>query len=178
MDVESRVHELVAPLAAEKGLEVVDVRFTGGQLQVFVDRAEGIDLDALSAFSSLVSRVLDEEDPVPGRYTLEVSSPGLERPLRTPEHFGRFVGSTVSIKTRADVPGERRERGRLEAADDQGIVVVSSEGPRRGEPRRLAYADIERARTVFEWGPASKPSKTAAGKGRNPARTSSKRATA
>ncbi len=164
MDVESRVHDLVAPLADTEGLELVDVRFTGGQLQIFVDRAEGVDLDGLSAFSSRISRVLDEEDPVPGRYTLEVSSPGLERPLRTPEHFRRFVGSTVAVKTRPHVPGERRERGLLERADDQGVVVVPSEGPGRGEPRRLAYADIEKARTVFEWGPAPKPGRAQAGK--------------
>ena len=164
MDVESRVHGLVAPLVADEGLELVDVRFTGGQLQIFVDRAEGIDLDGLSALSSRLSRILDEEDPVPGRYTLEVSSPGLERPLRTPEHFHRFVGSTVAVKTRPHVTGERRERGRLESADDQGVVVVPTEGPGRGQPRRLAYADIEKARTVFEWGPSPKPGRANTGK--------------
>ena len=166
MDVATRVHEIVAPLVTEEGLELVEVRFTGGQLQVVVDRSAGIDLDTLSSVSSRVSRLLDEHDVVPGRYTLEVSSPGLERPLRTPEQFRRFVGATVSVKTCPHVPGERRERGRLEAADDEGIVIMPSEGTGMGVARSLKYDDIDRARTVFEWGGQPKP-----GKGRPPAKT-------
>ena len=159
MDVATRVHEMVAPLVAKSDLELVEVRFNGGQLQVVVDRASGIDLDTLSDVSGRVSRLLDEHDVVPGRYTLEVSSPGLERPLRTMEQFRRFVGATISVKTCPHVPGERRERGRLESADDEGIVIVPSEGPGAGVPRALAYADIDRARTVFEWGAQPKPGK-------------------
>ena len=157
MDVATRVHEIVAPLVAGEDLELVEVRFTGGQLQVVVDRAGGIDLDALSNVSGRVSRLLDEHDVVPGRYTLEVSSPGLERPLRTPAQFRRFVGSTISVKTCPHVPGERRERGLLESADDEGIVVVPSEGPGAGVARSLGYDDIDRARTVFEWAAQPKP---------------------
>ena len=82
-----------------------------------------------------------------GRYTLEVSSPGVERPLRTPEHFRRFVGTSVAVKTRPDVEGDRRLEGTLEAADDEGVVVAG---------RRLAYDDIEKARTVFVWEPAER----------------------
>jgi ribosome maturation factor RimP len=150
---------------AEKDLELVEVRFTGGQVQVVVDQAAGVDLDTLSDVSSRVSRLLDEHDVVPGRYTLEVSSPGIERPLRTPEQFRRFVGATISVKTCPHVPGERRERGRLEAADDEGIVIVPSEGSGAGVARALVYADIDRARSVFEWGGQPKP-----GKGRAPAK--------
>jgi ribosome maturation factor RimP len=157
VDVATRIHELVAPLVSDEGLELVEVRFTGGQLQVVVDRPSGVDLHTLSEVSNRVSRLLDQHDPVPGRYTLELSSPGLERPLRRPAHFRRFVGSTVSVKTRPHVEGERRQRGRLESADDDGIVLVPSEGPGAGLPRSLAYDDIDRARTVFEWGPAPKP---------------------
>jgi ribosome maturation factor RimP len=161
VDVATRVHGCVAPLVADAGLDLVEVRFPGGQLQVVVDRPGGVDLETLSGISSRISRLLDEHDMVPGRYTLEVSSPGLERPLRTPDQFRRFVGATVSVKTRPDVPGERRERGLLKAADDEGIVLVPSEGPGAGVDRRLAYGDIDRARTVFEWGPAPKPGKGA-----------------
>ncbi len=162
MDVATRVHGLIAPLVAEKGLELVEVRFTGGQLQVVVDRATGVDLDALTDVSSRVSRALDEHDVVPSRYTLEVSSPGLERPLRTPEQFRRFVGATVSVKTLPNVAGERRERGRLEAADEEGIVIVPSEGPGAGVARSLRYDQIDRARTVFEWAAQPKPGKSPA----------------
>lgn len=166
MDVATRVHEFVAPLVAEKDLELVEVRFTGGQLQVVVDREGGVNLDALSEISNRVSRVLDDHDVVPGRYTLEVSSPGLERPLRTPEQFRRFVGATVSVKTHPQVPGERRERGRLESADENGIVIVPAEGPGANVARSLAYGEIDRARTVFEWEAQPKP-----GKSRGPARS-------
>ena len=161
MDVATRVQELVEPVLASEGLELVEILYAGAQLRVFVDRPGGIDLDTLTEVTTRVSRLLDEHDPVPGRYTLEVSSPGLERPLRTPEHFRRFLGSTVSVKTRPEVGGDRRQRGRLDAADDQGIVITSSEGGSPA-PRRLAYGDIEQARTVFEWGPAPKPGKVAA----------------
>lgn len=148
MDPASRVRELVGPVLAAEGLELFDAELAGGALRIFVDRPGGVDLDTISAVSATVSRVLDEHDPVPGRYTLEVSSPGLERALRRPEHFERFVGATVSVKTRPHVAGERRLQGTLEAADADGVVVAG---------RRLAYPDIERARTVFEWGAAPKP---------------------
>ena len=148
MDPATRVRELVEPLLAADGLELVDVQFARGALQVFVDRPGGIDLDTISAASTVVSRLLDEHDPVPGGYTLEVSSPGLERALRRPDHFRRFVGTPVAVKTCPDVEGDRRVTGTLEAADDEGIVVGG---------RRLRYQEIERARTVFEWGPAPKP---------------------
>ena len=153
MDPAAEVRVLVEPVLAEEGVEVVDAVFAGGALQLFVDRPGGIDLDTISAVSTTVSRLLDEHDPVPGRYTLEVSSPGLERPLRRPEHFRRFVGTTVAVKTRPEVEGERREQGVLEMADDDGIVIGG---------RRLAYGEIERARTVFEWRAAPKPGKKAA----------------
>lgn len=165
MDPASRVRELVEPALAAEGLELVDAQFSNGALQIFVDRPGGIDLDAIAAVSSIVSHLLDEHDPVPGRYTLEVSSPGVERPLRRPEHFRRFVGTTVAVKTHPGVAGERRVQGVLEAADDDGVVVAG---------RRLAYGDVERARTVFEWGPAPKPGSRPAK--RRPETTAGKRA--
>jgi len=148
VDVIARVHHLVEPLVVSAGLELVDVQLENGSLQVFVDRPDGLDLEAISLLSSRISAVLDEHDPVPGRYVLEVSSPGLERPLRRPDHFVRFVGTMVSVKTRPGVEGERRQKARLEAADDEGIVLGG---------RRLSYDDIETARTVFEWGGQPKP---------------------
>lgn len=149
MDPAARVTQLVAPLLAEQGLELFDVEFKAGTLRVSVDRPGGIDLDAIASATEQVSTLLDREDPVPDQtYTLEVSSPGVERPLRTPTHFRRYVGATVAVKTTPDVEGERRIQGRLESADDEGITV---------DGRTLAYGEIERARTVFEWGPAPKP---------------------
>jgi ribosome maturation factor RimP len=145
LDPVARVAELVAPVLDAEGLELFDVELGGGTLRVSVDRPGGVDMEALSVATERVSAVLDLHDPVPGdRYTLEVSSPGVERPLRTPEHFRRYVGTTVSVKTRADVPGERRIEGILDTADDDGIAIAG---------RTLRYHEIDRARTVFTWGP-------------------------
>jgi ribosome maturation factor RimP len=154
LTVAGRVRALVEPPLTADGYEIVDIEHShtsggGGRLTISVDRAGGIDLDAVSEVTRRISALLDEHDVVPGTYALEVSSPGVERPLRTPEHFARFVGATVAVRTNPGVDGERRVEGPLEAADDEGVVVAG---------RRLAYADIERARTVFVWpAPAAKP---------------------
>jgi len=147
LNVNERVRELVGPALAASDLEVVDVEHRAGVLRVTIDRPGGVDLETISTASRIVSDELDRHDMVPGRYVLEVSSPGVERPLRTPEHFGRFVGSTVAVRTRPGTEGDRRTEGVLESADDTTIVVAG---------RRLSYDDLERAHTVFVWGPAPK----------------------
>jgi ribosome maturation factor RimP len=146
-----RVQALVAPVLADLGLEIYDLEHAGGIVRVTVDRDGGIDLEGIALATRLISRELDHADPLPGRYTLEVTSPGLERNLRTPAHFARAVGSTVAVRTHPHVEGDRRVQGTLRAADGAGIDVtqITAAGPTE---RRLAYDDIERARTVFEWG--------------------------
>jgi ribosome maturation factor RimP len=125
------------------------------------DPPAGLDLAAITAVSRAVSRMLDEADPISGHYSLEVSSPGLERPLRTPAHFAGAVGELVSVKTTAGFDGPRRLRGELlraaTADDDDAAIDVRVEGT--GELHTVPYADIERARTVFEWGPEPKPTR-------------------
>jgi len=147
VDPTGRVRDLVAPVVSDLGADLFDVELTRGLLRISIDRdpaAGGVDLDLITKASERISEVLDREpDVVPGRYSLEVSSPGLERPLRTPEHFRRFVGTTISVKTLPDVEGERRVQATLDAADDEGITLAG---------RRLAYGQIDKARTVFEWG--------------------------
>ena len=137
-----RVRAVVEEPLSEAGFEVVDVERKGPVLAVTVDRPEGIDLEAVTEATRLVNSLLDENDLLGAQSTLEVSSPGIERPLRTPEHFRRFVGAEVAVKLRPGAEGERRLSGALEAADDEGVVVGG---------RRLAYADIDKARTVFVW---------------------------
>ena len=95
---------------------------------------------------------LDAVEALSGPYTLELSSPGLERPLRRPADFRRFVGTTISVKSHDPVDGARRHRGLLVEADDGGIVLEVD-----GQHRRFSYDAIASARTVFEWGPAPKP---------------------
>lgn len=147
-----RAYELIESVLSTSGLELVDVQVGGGLVRVTVDRPGGVDLDGLSEINRAISAALDREDAIPGgRYTLEVTSPGVERPLRTPEQFQRFIGSQVSVKTRPGIDGERRLAGRLAHADGSGVVITGAGLPEDG--RRLAYTDIERARTTFEWGP-------------------------
>jgi ribosome maturation factor RimP len=160
MSVADRVRDLVLPLLDDRDLDLYDVEMQGPVLRVVVDSppgsAGGLDLDVLADATRAVSRALDDADPISGRYTLEVTSPGLERTLRRPEHFERAVGETVKIRTVAGVSDERRVEGQLVSADDSGVVVRtgSIDGGMAVE-QRLAYHDIERARTVFEWGPAT-----------------------
>ena len=107
-----------------------------------------MDLEALAVATRLISRELDDRDPVPGRYQLEVSSPGLERPLRTPDHFRQAVGQTVTVRLH---PGARsRVAGRVVEADEEAVTVEPEGEAGRGSACR--YTDIERARTTFSWG--------------------------
>jgi ribosome maturation factor RimP len=156
-----RVRAVVEQPLSEAGFEVVDVERKGPVLAVTVDllvgpsdqvdSAGGIDIEAVTEATRLVNALLDANDLLGAQTTLEVSSPGIERPLRTPEHFRRFVGTEVAVKLRPGAEGERRLSGPLEAADDEGVVVGG---------RRLAYADIDKARTVFVWpSPGQQPKK-------------------
>lgn len=156
MSTADRVRDLVVPLVAAAELDLYDVDLNGGVLQVLVDRAGGADIDAIAKLSRTISRVLDEHDPIVGSYALEVSTPGLERPLRTPEHFAQAIGKTVKVKTKPGTEGERRLEGTITAADDATVTVESPDGTQR----TVHHDEIERARTTFEWGAAPKPDKT------------------
>jgi ribosome maturation factor RimP len=147
----------LSPILQARGLDLVDVELHGAQLTVFVDREGGINLDELGDATREVSAALDDIDPIPGRYTLSVSSPGLERRLRTPAHFAKAVGDKVTIRMDAGTADVRRLTGTLEAADETGCTLAGPEVP-DGE-LRIGYDQIERARTVFEWGPAPRKTK-------------------
>jgi len=160
MTTADRLRELIDPIAADLGVDVFDVVLAGGKLEVTVDRPGGIDMEAVTAVTRAVSRRLDEADPIPGHYTLEVSSPGLERTLRTPAHFAWAVGRQVAIKTVPGVEGDRRIQGTVEAADDDAVTVAAD-----GGTRTISYDDIDKARTVFEWGGQPKPGRGPRGAG-------------
>ena len=152
----SGVRAAAEPVLSSLGLELVDVEIVGSgrarTLRLTVDREGGIDLDSLAEANGPVSAALDAVDALSGPYTLELSSPGVERPLRRPSDFARFVGTVISVKSHDPVDGARRHRGLLLEADDAGIAVEVD-----GEHRRFSYDAIASARTVFEWGPAPKP---------------------
>jgi ribosome maturation factor RimP len=164
----SAVATAISPVLARLGLELFDVELAAGggsrTLRVLVRRdtaAGGLDLDAVAAASEALSAVLDTDPAVaealPGPYTLEVSSPGLERPLRRPAHFAGAVGERVSVKTRTADGGLRR-RGVVLTADDAAVEIDFD-----GAHERLTYDEIVQARTVFEWGTPRRP-KRARGK--------------
>ena len=130
------------------GYELADLELKlGGRdgiVRVFIDRhPEGIDLDDCEAVSRQVSSVLDVEDPIPGHYTLEVSSPGLDRKLTKPDHFQRFMGEEVKVKLRFPLDGRRNFRGVLTSADTKAIAVEVD-----GVLHELPTATIESARLV------------------------------
>jgi ribosome maturation factor RimP len=122
--------DALSPLLEARGLDLVDVELHGSELTVYVDREGGVDLDTLGEATRAVSAALDEIDPLPGRYTLAVSSPGLERRLRTPAHFMRAVGEAVTVRVHGGTSEVRRVSGTLEAADGAGFTLVGPDlGP-------------------------------------------------
>jgi ribosome maturation factor RimP len=150
MDAEA----LVRPVVEAAGLELWDVTYRkeGGRMVlrvVVVGRGGGPDLDTISEVSERLSRRLDLEGFGDRRYSLEVSSPGLERRLKEPRHFLRSVGERVRVKTVEPLGGERVFEGALVSADAEAIVIASDDGE-----LRVPYANVASARTVFEWGPA------------------------
>jgi ribosome maturation factor RimP len=156
-----RVHALVDPIASDLDLDVYDVERRGSTIRVTLDTfagsESGITLDTLSLATRLVSREMDHEDPIAGHYTLEVTSPGLERPLRTPAHFQREVGKVITVRFRDSKADPRRIGGLLVAADGETVTIQVADGD--GAERDLRITEIDKARTVFEWGPKPKPGK-------------------
>ena len=139
---------LVQPVVEAAGLELVEVNFHGGRggvLRVTVDRDGGVDLDAIAEVSERISRRLDFEGFDPGPYTLEVSSPGVERPLRRPEEFARKIGDAVRVTTGAEQQ-RRTFTGTLVEAGAETVTVATENGV-----ETLRYDEIDAARTVFEW---------------------------
>ena len=100
MSTVERVRDVVEPILAARSLELYDIELAGGAVRVVVETS---DLEAIAQLTRAISRALDDADPIPDRYTLEVSSPGLERTLRTPAHFRGAIGSVVSIKNHSGV---------------------------------------------------------------------------
>lgn len=146
-----QVYATVSPLLERAGFDLVDIEVNATRVAITVDRPEGIDLDSLSSITKVVSGALDSLDIMTHRYELEVSSPGLERRLRTPTHFLSAVGERVSLLVSPAPASKRRVVGKLISSDVDGVVVEPDD---MSGLVKLAFTDIERARTVFEWGPS------------------------
>jgi ribosome maturation factor RimP len=122
-----RLTALLEPVVAGLGLQLWELEFApqakGGLLRLYIDSAVGITVDDCEQVSRAVSAVLDADDPIPGEYTLEVSSPGWDRVLRTAAHFAQFVGERARVELKTAVAGRKRFTGRLLHVDDQAVTL-------------------------------------------------------
>jgi len=140
--------ELLEPVVSDLGYELWELEYTsqsGGLLRLYIDSAEGISVDDCERVSRAVSAAMDEADPIASNYTLEVSSPGLDRVLRTQEHFARFVGEPVRVETRQPVGGRKRFIGRLTEVAGGAITLEMD-----GSTVRLPVDGIHKARLAPE----------------------------
>ena len=140
-DIAALVETMAGPVAQEHGLELVDVEYVkeAGHwyLRVFIEKPEGVDLDDCAAVSRELSSLLDEKDPIPGDYMLEVSSPGLERPLKKDKDFEKYEGRKINIRTFAPFNGSKEFVGELAGLKDNEIIL-RTEGETIAIPRDKA----------------------------------------
>ncbi|NBD95953.1 MAG: ribosome maturation factor RimP [Gammaproteobacteria bacterium] len=145
MAVSDKLESLLAPLVADLGYEFVGIEYQSNPknrlIRLYIDRPEvGIGVDDCERVSHEVSALLDVEDPVSGQYTLEVSSPGIERPLFTGAQFADFVGEDARVMMAMPIEGRRKFKGRIVSADDEQVILDVD-----GEAHTLPVADIQRA---------------------------------
>jgi len=130
--IEVRVAPVATRVAARQGCELVDCKYVndGGRwfLRVYIDREGGVTIGDCSSVSRQMSAILDVEDFIPPAYHLEVSSPGLDRPLNTPDDYQRFSGEPIKIRTAAPVHGRRRFRGTLDKFENETVTLTDSNG--------------------------------------------------
>ncbi|WP_165173001.1 ribosome maturation factor RimP [Adlercreutzia sp. ZJ242] len=142
---ERKLLEALEPRAAQEGIEIVTIEVVGAKksptIRVYVDADGGVSFDVLAASQKWMGDILEVIDPFPGAYVLEVSSPGIDRPLRTREHFERFAGETVCVKTKSPVDGRSSLTGELRGmvGDDVALDVD-------GTQVRVPLGVIKRAR--------------------------------
>jgi len=156
--VAQKLWNRIDPYVAAEGIELDDVEILGGGqiVRVTVDSDEAVGVDRIAELSRGISRLIDADDPFKGSYTLEVSSPGLERKLTRPRHFEKSVGKQVKVKTFRDVDGTKEHKGFITTTGEAGFTVETD-----GHEREIAYDDVSSARTVFVWEKGARPGKDA-----------------
>jgi ribosome maturation factor RimP len=150
--IASRIEEIARRVADSEGVEVVEVEVKGGGAHRFVrisiDKPEGVTHGDCELVSQQVGTILDVEDVVPGgRYTLEVSSPGVERKLLKPQDYQRFLGKKAKVTLREPLEGRRNWEGTLAGLED-GLIRLD---PDRGDPVRFPFEMVQKANLKFEW---------------------------
>ena len=142
----THIEQLLQPGADTLGFEIVAVEMAGGDssiVRVYIDTPDGVSIDDCAKASRQFSAILDVEDPISNRYTLEVSSPGMDRPLAKAEHFESVIGQEVKIRMATLINGRKRYKGQLLEASDQAAILEVD-----GEQVELFYNDMDRARLV------------------------------
>jgi ribosome maturation factor RimP len=143
-DKRAEVEEAIKPILEWRNLELVDIQLKkeprGLVLRIFLDKEGGIDLDTITEASEAISAALDSIEPIPGRYILEVSSPGIERPLNKPENFKRFLGERVEVRTEEPIAGRRKFTGILMTAGEKIFTIKCDE-----REYEIAYKNVLKA---------------------------------
>jgi ribosome maturation factor RimP len=151
-----KVRALIEPVVRRRGLELVDIQYGEGggppALRVYADGGTGITISVLEELSGVLSDLLDAEDPLPGKYTLEVSSPGVDRPLTKRRHYEAATGQEVAVRTDVKVGGSRTHRGILAGISDTEVFVQVD-----GTGRPIPIATIRDAHLVYHFAPGGKP---------------------
>ena len=146
-----RIRDVVVPILDSMGLELVDLelsgRGNGSHLRIFIDKAGGITVEDCELASRYIGHALDAADPLPGSYMLEVSSPGLDRPLRRIEDYQRSLGKLVRLKLGHPLNGAWVVIGRLQGLQENQLELKLDDG----DPVRIALTDIAQARLEVEW---------------------------
>ncbi len=144
---ERKLLEALEPVASQHDTEIVSVELVGSKkaptIRVYIDCDGGISFDELAAAQEWVNTLMDELDPFPGAYTLEVSSPGIDRPLRTPEHFKRFSGEKVRVVMDKPIEGRAKWTGQLVGYENDRVQINVE-----GEDVFLPYEDIKKANVI------------------------------
>ena len=148
----TRVWQLADPLVEGEGMEIVDIEFRhegsrGGRvLRLYLDKEGGPNVDDLSRVSRQLSELLDAEDTIDGSYTLEVSSPGINRPLKKPAHFARFVGKRIRVRTRDLIDGRRSFLGILGQVVEDSVILTQE-----GKHYQIPFSMIEKSNYDHDW---------------------------
>jgi len=155
-DLTDRLWGTLESYLEAEGVELDDLEVRGGGngriVRITVDATDGVAVGRMAELSRGIARLLDESDPVDGAYTLEVTSPGLERSLRRPRHYEKAIGRELDVRTKDEVAGTKRHRGVLEGIGEQQIQLAIE-----GETRTIPLPSVTQARTIFQLKKAPKP---------------------
>lgn len=156
--VQDRLWDRIDPYVAAEGIELDDIEILGGGqiVRVTVDAEAPIGVDLIAELSKGIGRLIEDDDPFSGSYTLEVSSPGLERKLTRANHYRKSIGRDVKVKSFAPIEDDRNHQGALVTADEVGFTIEVN-----GTERKFRYEDVSSARTVFVWEKGARPGKDA-----------------